>query len=67
MRTVSLVSDSSLARAAKILGPQSAAAMALADLERRRGAGENAECFLDGHTYVIGVLPVFPTSHAGGK
>ena len=47
-------------RAAHILGPSSAAAMALADLKRRRVAGESACLFWTGYSFVVGPDPSAP-------
>lgn len=41
-------------RIAQILGPNSAAAQALADLARRRTGGEDAALYLDRGTIIVG-------------
>lgn len=58
------VADETARQVARILGPQSAAAMALADVERRRAGGEDA-CIYERHTrngnsYVVGPRIVDP-------
>ena len=44
-------------RVAEIIGPQSAAAQALAELHRRQSSGEDAALFLSGNAFVVGPKP----------
>lgn len=48
------VSPENLERAARILGPHSAAQQALADIRRRREAGEDPGIWLHRGTYIVG-------------
>ena len=48
-----LVPEEALERAAAILGPSSAAAQALADIARRREAGEDPICVKEGSTLLV--------------
>lgn len=48
------VSPDTLRRVAGIIGPSSAAAAALTDLERRTAEGEDARCYQIGQTFVVG-------------
>lgn len=48
------VTEQTLERAAHILGPHSGAQQALADIVRRREAGENPACWLLHGTYIVG-------------
>ena len=56
-RQVEELSQETLERLAKIIGPQSAAAQALADSDRRREAGEDVAFYRDTRTKVILVGP----------
>jgi hypothetical protein len=44
-------------RVAKIIGPYSAAAMALAELDARTERGENVSLYTSGNSFVVGPLP----------
>ncbi len=53
-QTTDLDADLNLAkRIAKILGDHSAAAMALAEYERRKNVGETSIIFRDGNSWVV--------------
>lgn len=44
-------------RIAEIIGPASAAALAIANLEQRRTAGEDAVIWRDGKRWIVGPRP----------
>lgn len=48
------VDEALLRRVARIVGPSSAAAAALAELERRRARGERPKCYRQGTTFFVG-------------
>jgi hypothetical protein len=43
-----------LMRIAAIIGPESAASKALAEIDRRRQVGEDARCYMNGSMYLVG-------------
>jgi hypothetical protein len=55
---LSPLSDDNLRRLASIFGPKSASGRALAEMERRRGAGEGAEAFTDRLGYIVVGPPI---------
>lgn len=52
-------------RVAAILGPSSAAAKALAELERRRASGEDAIILKDDRLWIVGRRPTNPGASNG--
>lgn len=44
-------------RVARIMGPSSASALALAEYRRRRAGGEDVEIFQTGRTLIVGPSP----------
>lgn len=46
--------EAKLRRIVKILGEQTAAAGALADIAKRRAAGEDVVCYLAGNSFFVG-------------
>lgn len=63
-RVVTLIpySEDAAERVASIFGPFSAAALALAELKARRGAGQDVSLFSTGGSFVVG-----PTSPSDGS
>lgn len=63
---VQAITEQAVQRTAHILGPQSAAALALADAERRRREGQQVAFYRRGNAILVGP-PATPAADAGRR